>query len=221
MVQLDVNNAFLNGDLHEEVYMQLPQGFHSKGVNLVCKLNKSLYGLKQASRQWYSKFSSTILKYGFKQSKSDYSLFTKKYDQIFIALLVYVDDILIASNNIQAVEDLKSSLNHDFKLKDLGTLKYFLGLEVARSEKGISLCQRKYAIEVLKDAGMTGCKPSKVPMEQNLKLSKFQGDLLPDPGVYRRLVGRLLYLTITRPDIMYTVHKLSQFMAKPRKPHLD
>ena len=174
LVQLDVNNAFLNGDLHEEVYMQLPLGFHSKGVNLVCKLNKSLYGLKQASRQWYSKFSSTILKHGFKQSKSDYSLFTKKYDQTFIALLVYIDDILTASNNVQAVEDLKSSLNHDFKLKDLGTLKYFLGLEVARSEKGISLCQIKYAIEVLKDAGMTGCKPSKVPMEQNLKLS-FKG----------------------------------------------
>ena len=151
---------------------QLPQGFHSKGENLVCKLNKSLYGLKQASRQWYSKFSTTILKYGFKQSKSDYSLFTKKVDQIFIALLVYVDDILIASNDVQAVEDLKTSLNHDFKLKDLGNLKYFLGLEVARSEKGISLCQRKYALGVLKDAGMTGCKPSKISMEQNLKLSK-------------------------------------------------
>ena len=201
--------------------MQLPQGFHSKGENLVCKLNKSLYGLKQASRQWYSKFSTIILKYGFKQSKSDYSLFTKKVNQTFIALLVYVDDILIASNDVQAVEDLKTSLNHDFKLKDLGNLKYFLGLEVAKSEKGISLCQRKYALRVLKDAGLTGCKPSKVPMEQNLKLSKHQGDLLADPGVYRRLVGRLLYLTITRPDITYSVHKLSQFMAKPRKPHLD
>ena len=173
------------------------------------KLNKSLYGLKQASRQWYSKFSTTILKYGFKQSKFEYSLFTKKFNQSFIALLVYVDDILITSNDVQAVDDLKRSLNHEFKLKDLGNLKYFLGLEVARSEKGISLCQRKYALEVLKDVGMIGCKPSKVPMEQNLKLSKYHGQLLLDLGVYRRLVGRLLYLTITRPNITYPVHKLS------------
>ena len=173
LVQLDVNNVFLNGDLHEKVYMQLPQGFHNKGENLICKLNKSSYGLKQSSRQWYSKFSTTILKYGFKQSKSDYSLFTKKVNQTFIALLVYVDNILIVSNDVQAVEDLKTSLNHDFKLKDLGNLKYFLGLEVARSEKGISLCQRKYALGVLKDAAMTGCKPNKVSMEQNLKLSKY------------------------------------------------
>ena len=172
--------------------MQLPQGFHSKGGNVVCKLNKSLYGLKQVSRQWNAKFCSVINQHGFKKFKADYSLFTKKFNNSFILLVVYVDDILIASNNVQPVKELKVSLDQHFKLKYLGGLKYFLGLEVARLDKRITLCQQKYALEVLKDAGMSACKPIKVPLEQNLKLSKYQGKLLSDPCVYKRLVGGLL-----------------------------
>ena len=163
----------------------------------------------------------TINTVGFVLSKADYLLFTRQQGESFIALLVYVDDVLIASNDKDKVDQFKVLLDQKFKLKDLGDLKFFLGLEVARTDKGIALCQRKYALEVLSDAGMLGCKPSKVPMEQNLKLSKYDGDLLNDPSKYRRLVGRLLYLTITRPDITYAVHKLSQFMSKPRKPHLE
>ena len=110
-------------------------------------MNKSLYGLKQASRQWNAKFCSVIKHHGFKQSKADYFLCTKKFNNSFIALVVYDDDILIASNNVQVVEDLKTSLDQHFKLKDLGGLKYFLGLEIARSNKGVTLCQRKDALE--------------------------------------------------------------------------
>lgn len=201
--------------------MVLPPGFHSKGEpihdkgQLVCRLNKSLYGLKQASRLWFSKFSHTILKCGFQQSKSDYSLFIKRSENTFIALLVYVDDILIVRNNDQAIHELKHFLDQQLKLRDPGSLKFFLGLEVARSNKGINLCQRKYGLEILKDAGTTSCKPSKTPMDQNLKLSKEQGEFLANPSLYKRLVGRLLYLTITRPEITFAVHKLSQFIAKP------
>ncbi|XP_030963557.1 uncharacterized protein LOC115984677 [Quercus lobata] len=199
--------------------MDLPPSFHSKG-GLVCKLTKSLYGLKQASRQWFAKFSTALVLLGFTQSKADYSLFIKKNSTSFIALLVYVDDILIASDNKQAVDELKILLDQKFKLKDLGDLKFFLGLEVARTTDVINLCQRKYTLEVLGDAGMLGCKPAKVPMDQNLKLSKYEGKELQDPSSYRRLIGRLLYLTITRPNITFAVNRLSQFMAHPREPHL-
>ena len=219
--QLDVNNAFLNGDLYEDVYMTLPPGFGRKGETRVCKLNKSLYGLKQASRQWFIKLSNALKAASFLQSRSDYSLFVRSRQGSFTALLVYVDDVILAGNNLQEIEETKRFLSQHFKLKDLGQLKYFLGIEVARSSKGITICQRKYALEILDDAGFLSSKPSRFPMEQNLSLTQTNGTLLNNPSSYRRLVGRLIYLTITRLDLTYVVHVLSQFMDKPRQPHLE
>lgn len=198
-----------------------PPGYSRQGENLVCRLNKSLYGLKQASRNWYSKFSCAIRKAGFKQSMADYSLFTRVHGDSFTAVLIYVDDMIITGNDPAAITTLKKFLDEHFRIKDLGKLKYFLGIEVARSKKGICISQRKYVLDILDDMGLLGAAPASFPMEQNLKLTPSSGDLLKDPSKYRRLVGRLIYLTITRPDINYSVHLLSQFMNQPRKPHLD
>jgi hypothetical protein len=179
--QLDVNNAFLHGDLHEEVYMSLPPGFASKGEHRVYKLVKSLYGLKQASRQWFAKFSSTLISHGFVQSRADYSLFTQLQGSVFVAILVYVDDIIIASNDLAFVSHLTTFLDTQFKLKNLGPLKFFLGLEIVRTSKGISICQRKYALDILKDAGLLDVKPVNFPMDINLMLSRTTGESLVDP----------------------------------------
>lgn len=198
-----------------------PPGLCRQGENLVCRLNKSLYGLKQASRNWFSKFSTTLQEAGFQQSMADYSLFTKVNGDSFTGVLIYVDDILITGNNLQEMKRLKSFLLKQFRIKDLGDLKYFLGIEFSRSKKGLFMSQRKYALDILQDAGLTGARPEKFPMEQNVKLKPTDGVLLKDPTRYRRLVGKLIYLTVTRPDIVYSVQNLSQFMHQPRKPHME
>ncbi|KAM1046992.1 hypothetical protein PS2_026160 [Malus domestica] len=220
--QMDVQNAFLHGDLLEEVYMHLPPGLRRQGENqMVCRLNKSLYGLKQASRSWFQKFSNAIRQDGFQQSMADYSLFTKVSGDSFTVVLIYVDDMIITGNDDSAITNLKGFLHTQFRIKDLGHLRYFLGVEVARSTTGISISQRKYTLDILDEAGLLGAKPVQTPMKENVKLSPIDGELLKNASYYRRLVGRLIYLTITRPEITYSVHILSQFMQHPRKPHLN
>lgn len=219
--QMDVNNAFLHGDLNEEVYMALPPGFQNEKPNQVCRLLRSLYGLKQASRQWNSKLNAALIRIGFIQSKSDPSLFTKGSDSQFIALLVYVDDIIVASASLDLIQELKQFMDATFKIKDLGSLSYFLGIEAQRSERGLNICQRKYALEILAETGFLECKPAPTPMAQGLKLSHGDGTPVDDPSSYRRLVGRLLYLTATRPDIVYSVQQLSQFVDAPTDTHLS
>jgi hypothetical protein len=147
----------------------------------VCHLHKSLYGLKQASRQWFAKFSTAIQAARFVQSKTDYSLFTCRKGKSFTVLLIYVDDILIMGNDVNAILGLKQFLHSHFRIRDLGNLKYFLGIKVSLSKKGISILQRKYTVEILKDGGILGSKPVNFPMEQNIKLSD-SGQLLKDPS---------------------------------------
>uniref|UniRef100_A0A2N9EVF5 Reverse transcriptase Ty1/copia-type domain-containing protein n=1 Tax=Fagus sylvatica TaxID=28930 RepID=A0A2N9EVF5_FAGSY len=207
--QLDVNNVFLHGDLDEEVYMTPPPGYCPKGETCVCRLCKSLYGLKQASRNWFFKLTTVLLDAGFTQSQVDHSLFTLVNTTSITIVLVYVDDILVAGNDLSQIETFKHTLSTNFKTKDLGPLKYFLSIKVARSQKGIFLNQRKYALDILNDSGQLGTRTASFPMEQNLKLTNQDGALLFDPSAYRRLVGRLIYLTITRPDIVFAVNILN------------
>ena len=153
---------------------------------------------------------------GFRQSPSDHFLFIRSDNGLFIALLVYVDDVIIASNNQEAIVELKTKLNNHFKLKDLGDVKYFLGLEIAKSSTGICVSQRKYVLDLLSDFGYLGCKPASTPIEANIKFFMDEGDNIPNVSMYCRLLGKLLYLTLTRPDISYDVGHLSQFISKPK-----
>jgi len=221
--QLDVNNAFLHGELDEEVYMQVSPGLSVPNSQMVCQLQRSLYGLKQASRQWFTKLSGLLTSHGFKQSHSDHSLFLRFTVSITTILLVYVDDIILTGNSNSEIQDVIMLLDQAFKIKDLGNLKYFLGLEVARSSSGIHLCQRKYALDILSDSGMLGCRPNATPMDYSTKLQAATGTSLSTEASssYQRLVGRLIYLTNTRPDITYTVQQLSQYMSSPTSAHLQ
>ncbi|GKA16810.1 retrovirus-related pol polyprotein from transposon RE2 [Tanacetum coccineum] len=219
--QMDVHNVFLHGDLEEEVFMKLPPGLHKGQHGEACKLRKSLYGLRQAPRCWSSKLSSALKKYGFVQSYSDYSLFILQQNGVQLNVLVYVDDLIVSGNDHEAITQFKTYLSNCFHMKDLGNLKYFLGIEVVRAKEGIFLCQRKYALDIIFEVGLLGAKPAKIPMEQNHHLGLAQGRLFEDPEQYRRLVGRLIYLYFTRPDLAYSVHILSHFMQNPQIEHWE
>ena len=219
--QLDIKNAFLNGDLEEEVYMDCPPGFEKKFGSQVCKLKKSLYGLKQSPRAWFEKFTQSVKKQEYTQGQADHTLFTKSgQNEMITVLIVYVDDIILTGNDEIEMERLKRNLAADFEIKDLCPLKYFLGMEVARSNKGIVVSQRKYVLDLLQETGMSGCKPTDTPMDQSAKLWE-KGDTPVDTGRYQRLVGILIYLAHTRPDIAFSVSVVSQFMHASYKEHLE
>ncbi|RVW34590.1 Retrovirus-related Pol polyprotein from transposon RE1 [Vitis vinifera] len=200
--QLDIKNAFLNGDLEEEVYME---------YHLVSK------------KVWQRiRFTKAVLKLGYKQGQTDHTLFVKKSHAGKMAILiVYVDDIILSGNDMEELQNLKKYLSEEFEVKDLGNLKYFLGMEVARSRKGIVVSQRKYILDLLKETGMLGCKPIDTPMDSQKKLGIEKESTPVDRGRYQRLVGRLIYLSHTRPDIGFAVSAVSQFMHSPTEEHME
>ncbi|KAG6401021.1 hypothetical protein SASPL_137866 [Salvia splendens] len=152
---------------------------------------------------------------------SDHSYFYKRSENGgFFGVVIYVDDILIASSDTTLIASFKDFLAAHFKLKDLGNPKYFLGIEIARNKSGLFISQHKYALDLVSDSGLLGCKPSTTPMDSTKHLQQEDGEVLDDPTTYRRLVGRLVYLCITRPDITFAVNKLSQYLSKPHTGHM-
>ncbi|KAE9617992.1 putative RNA-directed DNA polymerase [Lupinus albus] len=228
--QLDVKTAFLHGELEEEIYMEQPEGFIVPDKeHLVCRLKKSLYGLKQAPRQWYKRFDSFMIGQGYYRSQFDDCIYFQKFpDGSFIYLLLYVDDMLIASRNKSLIRKLKTQLNNEFEMKELGAAKKILGMEIHRDRQAgkLFLSQQKYIERVLERFNMNVCKPVSTPLAAHFKLSS---DLCPHTEEevermshvpYASAVGSLMYAMVcTRPDLAYAASMVSRYMHNPGKDH--
>jgi histone deacetylase 1/2 len=204
--------------------MQQPPGFEdAHHPTHVCKLQRALYGLKQSPRAWYARLSSFLHELGFISSKADTSLFIFSREGVQIYMLVYVDDIVIAGSTAVVVDRLVQSLSAAFPIKDLGPLEYFLGLEASRNSGGLTLTQRKYALDLLHRVNMENCNPSSTPLVATEQLARDTGTTLSsdDAFRYRSVVGGLQYLTLTRPDVSFAVNKVCQFLSQPTDAHWE
>ncbi|GJR84638.1 retrotransposon protein, putative, ty1-copia subclass [Tanacetum coccineum] len=227
--QMDVKTAFLNRHLFEEVYMEQPEGFvNPKYPNHVCKLKRSIYGLKQASRQWNKRFDDEIKKFGFTQNPNEPYVYLKASGSYVGILILYVDDILLMSNNIPMLQDVKSYLGRSFSMKDLGETAYILGIKIYRdkSKRLIGLCQSAYIEKILKRFYMENSKRGTIPMQEKLKLSKSQGASTPAEKQrmqnipYASAIGSIMYVVrCTRPDVAFTQNMTSRFQQNPGEEH--
>ena len=224
--QMDVKIAFLNGKLNEEIYMKQPEGYVKPGEeHLVCKIEKSLYGLKQSSRCWNKAFRESVEKVGFTQASADPCVFIRKKDTLTI-LAIHVDDLMILAENIFEMQRLNDSLslNLQFKMKDMGELHYNVGVCIVpyKERKQVYLHQGQYIEKMLKKFGQTEARTVSTPADLNVKLQKDNGVSRPvDMISYQSIVGSLLYAAITtRPDIAQAVGVVSKFCANPTQSHL-
>ncbi|KAD6795308.1 hypothetical protein E3N88_06204 [Mikania micrantha] len=227
--QMDVKTAFLNGDLHEDVFMKQPEGFEPKGKeHMVCKLNKSICGLKQASRQWYIKFDEVMKKHNFIKNQVDQCIYLKMSGSKFVILVLYVNDILLASNNLGMLYDSKRLLSANFDMKDLGEASYVIGIEIHRNRSigTLGLSQKAYIERILKRFNMQQCSPSIAPVVKGDSFGSFQCPkseaeidqmrLIP----YASVVGSLMYAQVcTRPDIAYITGMLGRYQSNPGLDH--
>ncbi len=222
--QMDVVTAFLNGQLDEDIYMRQPEGYAQPGKeHLVCKLEKSLYGLKQSPRCWNKALRDKLVKLGFIQISADPCVFVKEEDTLVI-IAVHVDDLIILAEDDQEMEEIKKILKAEFKMTDMGELQYYIGVSVVQDKKNnrVWLHQKPYISKIIEKFGQAEAKTVATPVDVNVKLTKEDGISKPvDPIQYQSLIGSLLYLAVaTRPDIAYAVGVLSKFCAKPTVAHL-
>ncbi|WVZ94605.1 hypothetical protein U9M48_040475 [Paspalum notatum var. saurae] len=218
--QLDVKNAFLHGELSERVHCLQPAGFvDPERPDHICLLAKSLYGLKQAPRAWFQRLGNHLQHLGFLATGSDASLFVYHDNGAMAYLLVYVDDIILTASSAPLLKRIVDKLSSEFAIKDLGPLKFFLGVQVHRDSTGFHFHQAQYAEDILERAGMSNCKPAPTPVDTKPKLSINDGTPMADASFYRSIAGALQYLTMTRPDIAYAVNQICLYMHAPRDAH--
>ena len=218
---LDVKSAFLNGEIKEEVYVHQPEGFIKKGKeDCVQKLRKALYGLRQAPRAWNSKLDNTLRSIGFIKSINDQAVYISNIEGDRTLVGVYVDDLIITGSNTQRIEDFKSSMQTKFEMTDLGLLNTYLGIEVIQGKSDIRLCQTNYALRILEEFKMKECNSAKTPMECRLRLNREGEGEEVESTYFRKLIGCLRFLSLTRPDLIFLVSYLSRFMSKPFSNHL-
>ncbi|KAI5348230.1 hypothetical protein L3X38_001117 [Prunus dulcis] len=222
LFQLDVKSAFLNGILKEEVYVEQPQGYVQESKETkVYRLNKALYGLKQAPRAWYDEIDAYFNTAGFKKSLSEATLYIKTSDTSGIIIVsLYVDDIIYTGSCPKMLEEFKQDMMQHYEMTDLGLLHHFLGMGVEQTDKHIFIHQKKYAMKILEKFGMRDCKSVAIPLVVNEKLCREDGSEAADENEFRQIVGSLLYLTATRPDVMFASSLLARCMHNPSKKHM-
>ncbi|GJR65222.1 retrovirus-related pol polyprotein from transposon TNT 1-94 [Tanacetum coccineum] len=219
---MDVKSAFLNGFINEEVYVAQPPGFIDfQKPNYVYKLKKALYGLKQAPKAWYDRLKAFLIKHEYSMGMVDNTLFTKKSKSHLIIVQIYVDDIIFGSTSQNLCDDFAKIMHDEFEMSMMGELNFFLGLQIKQMEDIIFFNQSKYIKEMLKKFGLEDSKPTKTPMSTEIKLTKDDEADSMDSSKYRGMIGSLLYLTTSRPDIMFSVCLCARFQENPKTTHLE
>ncbi|GJT75569.1 retrovirus-related pol polyprotein from transposon TNT 1-94 [Tanacetum coccineum] len=220
--QMDVKTSFLNGELKEEVYVSQPEGFIDPDhPTHVYRLKKALYGLKQAPQAWYDTLSRFLLDNNFSKSVVDLTLFTQKTGKHILLVQIYVDDIIFASTDPKACDIFSNEMSSKFQMSMMGQMSFFLGLQVSQNPEGIFINQSKFALEILKKFRMDSCDPVDTPMVDRLKLDEDPLGILVDQTRFRSMVGSLMYLTASRPDLVFVVCMCARYQASPTKKHLE